>query len=209
MGSYKIKILVLGGMSTNCYLMYQEDTKEAIIVDPAAEADVITKHIRELSLTPKAILLTHGHFDHIGAVHSIKEEYGILVYGHEAEKELLENGKYNLSSMFNGKLLIKLDEMLVDGQILKIAGFSIRVLHTPGHTAGGVCYYLEKEKLLFSGDTIFAGSVGRTDFPTGDMGVLMRSIREVVLQLPDDVEIYPGHGEQTNVGYERTHNPFA
>lgn len=196
-------------MSTNCYLLYRTDTNQALIIDPADKAEEIIRQLKLLSLVPEAILLTHGHFDHIGAVQALKETYQIPVYAHEAEQELLENAQYNLSAMFQGANTIRLDEMLSDRQILKAAGFTLQVLHTPGHTAGSVCYYLEKEKLLFSGDTIFAGSVGRTDFPTGNMSTLLNSVKEVILKLPDDVEIYPGHGEQTNVGYEKTHNPFA
>lgn len=209
MVSHKINVLVLGGLNTNCYLLYKDDTKEAVIIDPADEAEEIIRRITELSLIPKAVLLTHGHFDHILAVDSIRKHYKIQVYGHEAETDIIERGENNLSSLFRKDFTTQLDVLITDGQMIHAAGFPIKVIHTPGHTKGSVCYYLEEEKVLFSGDTIFAGSVGRTDFPSGSAGVLSRSVKNIFRQLTDDVEIYPGHGEQTSIGYEKIHNPYA
>lgn len=209
MVSYRIKIMVLGGMQTNCYLLYHEDTKEAVIVDPADEADTINRKISELSLEPKAILLTHGHFDHIQAVEDVSKRYKIPVIGHENAEEILSNPRENLSSVFGAAITVGMDQTVTDGQTLKLAGFEIQVLHTPGHTRDSVCYYLPQEGVLFSGDTLFAGSVGRTDFPGGSASQMMHSLREILLKLPKQVEVYPGHGEQTTIEYEFEHNPFV
>lgn len=209
MVSYRIKIMVLGGMQTNCYLLYREDTKEAVVVDPADEADTIDRKISELSLEPKAIMLTHGHFDHIQAVKDVRERYGIPVIGHENAEEILNNPRENLSSVFGGAITVGMDQTVTDGQILKLAGFEFQVLHTPGHTRDSVCYYLPQEGILFSGDTLFAGSIGRTDFPGGSTSQMMHSLREILLKLPKKVEVYPGHGEQTTIEYELEHNPFV
>lgn len=209
MVSYRIKIMVLGGMQTNCYLLYHEDTKEAVIVDPADEADIIHQKITELSLEPKAILLTHGHFDHIQAVEDVRKHYQIPIIGHENGEEVLNNPRENLSSVFGAAIMVGLDQTVTDGQILKLAGFEIKVLYTPGHTRDSVCYYLPEEGILFSGDTLFAGSVGRTDFPGGSGSLLMHSLREILMKLPKHVEVYPGHGEQTTIEYELVHNPFV
>ncbi|MCI8370896.1 MAG: MBL fold metallo-hydrolase [Lachnospiraceae bacterium] len=208
MSQYKVKLLVLGPVSTDCYILYREGSKRAILIDPADTAGKIVDTLTELELEPEAVLLTHGHFDHIMAVTELKDRYGMKVYAHEEEAEIAENPGLNLSNQFGLSYALKVDETVREGEILEIAGFSLKVLHTPGHTKGSVCYYMEEDKLLFSGDTLFAGSVGRSDFPTGSGAVLIRSIQEKLATLPEDVQVFPGHGEQTNIGYEKTHNPF-
>ena len=207
--AYKIKLFVLGSVSTNCYLLYQEDTRKAVLFDPADRADVILDFINEKQLKLEAILLTHGHFDHIGAAQEIAKQCQAAIYGHELEAEIVSDTTLNLSAIMGRTAIsLQLDKTLRDGDEIDAAGFHFQALHTPGHTPGGVCYYLEKEKLLFCGDTLFAGSVGRSDFPKGSYAELIRSIREKLLQLPGETQAFPGHGEQTTIGYEQTHNPF-
>lgn len=208
MSQYKIKLMVLGQVSTNCYILYKEDTKKAVLFDPADAPEYIVGVMEELGVELEAILLTHGHFDHIMAANQLKKKYGVKVYAHEEEAEVAKEPHLNLSGQFGGGYTLDVDVCVKDGDILQLAGFDMRILHTPGHTKGSVCYYLEKEALLFSGDTLFAGSVGRSDFPTGSGATLIRSIKEKLAVLPEDTLVLPGHGEQSDIGYEKGHNPF-
>lgn len=207
----KIKIItkVLGSVSTNCYFIINTSTMETIIVDPADRADIIESEIIEKGLKPLAILLTHGHFDHITAAKQVSEIYHIPVIAGDKEKNLLENSEDNLSGLFGATVNVTADEYVQDGRILDIAGFSIRVIHTPGHTEGSVCYYFTGEDVLISGDTLFHESVGRTDFPTGSMSQIVHSVKEKLLVLPDDTVVYPGHGELTSIENEKKYNPFC
>ncbi|WP_181899306.1 MBL fold metallo-hydrolase [Lachnotalea glycerini] len=199
----------LGMVRTNCYLVYNVDTKEAIIVDPADNGAYIKSIIEEKDLNLQAILLTHGHFDHIMAVAYLKENYQIPVMAHEQEKEILEDPAKNLSDSMGGNFcIVKADRFLKDGEVLELLGTKIKTLYTPGHTIGGVCYLFEKEKLLLSGDTLFNGSVGRSDFPTGSTSTLVRSIKDKLFVLEDDVIVYPGHEDETSIGRERKFNPY-
>ncbi len=208
MNKMNIEMLVLGEVSTNCYLVCNQDTKECIIIDPAAKADVIIKAVEELEVLPKAVLLTHGHYDHIGAAKEIKEHFHIKIYANELEQEVLESSYKNLSEIMGSRALsIQADEYLTDGQVLTIAGFQIRAISTPGHTKGGMCYNvsLKEEQAIFSGDTLFRESVGRFDFPTSDGDALFRSIKEKLLCLETELKVYPGHGPATSIGEEKSH----
>ena len=184
------------------------DIKECVLIDPADSQDEISRMIDESGCSLKGILLTHGHFDHIMAADAVRDKYGVKVYASCDEKNTLEQPHINLGEAYGLKLSVKADVWHKDGEILKLAGFDIEVLHTPGHTEGGSCYYIREIGVLFSGDTLFCGSVGRTDFPGGSMSEIVRSIKEKVMVLPDDTKVYPGHGEGTSVGYERVNNPF-
>lgn len=199
---------MLGPLSTNCYLIENEKSKELVIVDPASCPKSLREHISEIGYTPKAILLTHGHFDHVMGIDKFVQEYDLPVYLHEEEVQVLANADLNLAGQFNLSYIYDKGIGVKDGETLQLAGMEFRVIHTPGHTAGGCCYYMEKEKMLISGDTLFEQSVGRTDFPTGSMSVLVRSIREKLLCLPEDTKVYPGHGGETTIGTEKQHNPF-
>jgi glyoxylase-like metal-dependent hydrolase (beta-lactamase superfamily II) len=205
----KIENFVLGPVGTNCYIVSNEETKECFLVDMAACPPELVSHIKNSGLTVKAVLLTHGHFDHIMGLDRFLEEFPAPVYACAAEKELLESPQLNSSSgmlgqpyTFHGAQYVK------DGDLLDIAGMKIQVIQTPGHTIGGCCYYIADEQTLFSGDTLFRASIGRTDLPTGSMGALVRSVKEKILVLPDETRVYPGHMEETTVGYEKKYNPF-
>lgn len=205
----KIEMMVLGDVRTNCYLLINEETKEALVVDPADRADVIVRKLIDEGLTLKAILLTHGHGDHILAVGDLKKQFGVKVYAAKAEEALLSDAAQNLSkALFGIVVTVKPDILLEDGQEFEAAGIRLRMLYTPGHTPGGCCYYQAEEKILFSGDTLFCGSIGRTDFPGGSLSELVRSVKEKLLVLPEDVKVYPGHEEITTIGHEKRYNPY-
>ena len=200
--SLVVKNMVLGMIMTNCYIAYDDVVKEAFIVDPADSADEIQLKITELGVKPVAILLTHGHFDHIGAVDELRDKYKIKVYVYEDEKDVMTSDA-NLASMIGKRMSVEADEYLRDLQTIIIGGEKIQVIHTPGHTKGSCCFYLPDEKVLFSGDTMFCQSFGTTDFPTGSMSQLISSIKNRLLKLDDDVKVYPGHNEETKIGFER------
>lgn len=208
MGQIEIKSMTLGMVATNCYLIINKETKEALLIDPADNALRISNVIEENVCTLKAILLTHGHFDHIMALNELKKRYNVPVYAHEEEEDVLKQSSLNMSGMIGQIYTTQADIYVKDGEHLKLAGLDIIVLHTPGHTKGGVCYYLSEEKVLMSGDTLFHCSIGRTDFPTGSMSQLVRSVKEQLFVLPDDVQVYPGHDSVTSIGYEKQYNPF-
>lgn len=206
----KLRRLVLGPVQTNTYIIGNTETNEAIVVDPADRADLIIEELKKEELTLAAIILTHGHFDHMQAADQLRKEYGVKVYAHEKEAELLKNPELNLSKAFTGRENgIEAEEGFVDGQEIELAGFRVKVIHTPGHTAGGCCYYFEEYHLLFSGDTLFYTTVGRTDFPTGNYATLKRSIREKLFTLPEETKVLPGHEGTTTIGYEKVNNREA
>lgn len=205
----KIEKFVLGSLGTNSYLIINEETKEVIIVDPATCPEYVVSHVKSNGYIPKAIFLTHGHFDHVMGIDGWVKEFGIPVYLHEDEKKVLEDPELNLSGVFGSNYSYSDVKCLKDGQDLEAAGFKFKVIHTPGHTCGGCCYYCEEEDILISGDTLFYQSVGRSDFPTGSMGTLVRSIKEKLFCLPEDVMVYPGHHDLTCIGDEKKYNPFV
>ena len=204
----KIEKFVTGIISTNCYLAINEETKQTVVIDPAACPSYLMGHMKSEGLQVEAILLTHGHFDHIMGIDDLRREFPVPVYVHEGDRETLLDPALNLSSSYTNGYTFDGADYIRDGQRLELAGFSFQVIHTPGHTPGGVCYYLESEGVLFSGDTLFQNSVGRTDFPNSSMSDLIRSLREKVMKLPDDVKVYPGHMGETTIGHERKYNPF-
>ena len=204
----EMKHYCVGQVATNCYFAINEETKEMLVIDPGDSAQMLAEKIKKEGLKPKAVLLTHGHFDHAMAAEELAELFGIPVYAHEAEKDTLEDSGKNVSIMIGRRDSYHADVYVRDGEVLQLAGMELKVLHTPGHTAGGCCYYLEKEKVLFSGDTLFCQSVGRTDFPGGSMSKLVRSIKEKLMALPDEVRVHPGHMGLTTIGTERARNPY-
>ena len=204
-----VKSMVLGPVQTNVYFLINDETKETVLFDPAYAGERIVKYLSDSGLTLRAIFLTHGHFDHITGVSSVCDALKVPVYAAEKEERLLSDGQLNESLEGYGySVTVKPDVLLSDGQETEVAGMKIRMIETPGHTEGSCCYYHEEGKALFSGDTLFAGSVGRTDLPTGSMKQLLTSIETKLMSLPDDTDVYPGHGEFTTIGYERKWNPF-
>lgn len=204
----KVERFLTGILSTNCYVAWNEQTKEAVIVDPAAYSKKLAEFLREEGLKPQAVLLTHGHFDHIMGLDALLEEYPVPVYVHEAEKGLIVDPKTNLSLTYTNGYVFEDATYVTDGQKITAAGVTFEVLFTPGHTSGGCCYYAETENMLFSGDTLFRCSVGRSDLPTGDETTLIRSIKEKLLVLPENTVVYPGHMAATTIQTEKTANPF-
>lgn len=205
MGLLSIKSIVLSVCSTNCYILYDNETKEGFIIDPAASPDKIIDLVTRLSIDVKAILLTHGHFDHIGGANVLKERYGVHIYGHEDEVDMARDAMINLSAHFDDVNCVEIDKPLRDGEEFKVAGFDIKTIHTPGHTKGSCCYIVtddEKDR-LFSGDTIFYHSYGRTDLPTGSGATIIRSILDKLLVLDDNMEVFPGHGDTTTIDEEK------
>ncbi len=205
----RIETIHVGEMGTNCYLAWDEITNRGFLVDPGEQAEKIIRVCSRYQVKPEAVLLTHGHFDHIMAAKKIRQQYEIPVYAGIHEEELLADSQMNLSGMWAVPYTMKADKLVNDNEVLTIAGMEITVLETPGHTSGGVCYYIKKENVLFAGDTLFCENYGRTDFPGGSMFALLRSLRGKLFVLPEETDVYPGHGQATSIGYEKTHNPAA
>ena len=208
MGDLKIGRLMMGICQTNCYFVYQEGKSDVIFIDPADQGAYIYDALKERGFTVAGILLTHGHFDHIWGLEELREKSGAPVYIWEQEKALLGDARLNVSAGAGRACSAEADVYVKDGEEITIAGMTCRLIGTPGHTEGSCCYYFPEGGFLVSGDTLFADSVGRTDLPTGDMGRLVRSIREKVFLLPDETKVYPGHGERTDIGHEKEYNPF-
>ncbi|MBO5070758.1 MAG: MBL fold metallo-hydrolase [Roseburia sp.] len=204
----RVEQYVVGPVQTNCYFAMNDDTKETLVIDPGASAKKLAEILEKEELKPVAILLTHGHFDHAGGAAELAEHFGIPVYAEEHEKETLENPGLNLSGWEGRECTYHADNFLKDEQEIDLAGFHIRVLFTPGHTVGGCCYYFSYQNVLFSGDTLFAQSIGRTDFPKGSASQLIRGIKEKLMILPDETVVYAGHNENTTIGTERMYNPY-
>ena len=208
MAKLKIEEYQVGEIMTNCYLMINEETGGTVIVDPGGSARMLLSVIKKENLKPEAILLTHGHFDHAGGAEELQNALNVKIYVHEQEEETLKDPRLNASVMMGKRETYPADIFVKEGDVLNLAGFSFEVIYTPGHTEGGCCYYLRDQKVLLSGDTLFCTSIGRTDFSGGSYSALIRSIREKLLVLPDDVRVLPGHEGRTYIGYEREHNPF-
>lgn len=207
----KQKTCVVGMVQTNCYIVYDDSEAQAgrcILIDPGAQPDRLMDLCKRMGRTPVAILLTHGHFDHIMAVPKLQEVYGseLPVYALKEEAVILEHPAYNLSASYGCETALKGVRYLEDGAALSLLGHTFEVIATPGHTPGGCCYYVADSKMLFAGDTLFYESCGRTDFPYGNMGDIVRSIAERLLVLPDDVMVYPGHGADTDIAHEKQYN---
>lgn len=195
-----IKTVIAGMYEENCYLVMDEDTKELAIIDPGGQANVLTKEIKLLNAKPKFVLLTHGHSDHVDGVVELVNQFNIPFYISEKEEEYMQNDKFVFGS------LPKASGYLKEGDTLSLGNNNIKVIETPGHTQGGICFLINDD--LFTGDTLFHGSVGRSDFPGGNGMQLVKNIKEKLLPLGDDIKVYAGHGPSSTVGYEKRNNPF-
>lgn len=205
----KIQHSVLGMCATNTYYVYDDETKRGLIVDPADSPDTIIAKADSLLMIPEAILITHGHFDHVLAMNKVREHYGIKVYAGLTEKQVLHDMAMNLTSSFGMGQIFDADIYLKDGEEFETAGYHIKAIEVPGHTIGGMCYYFDKQGVLFSGDTLFCESVGRSDFPGGSASALCRGIKDKLFILPEHTKVYPGHMDETTIGNEIKYNPFC
>ncbi|GGH79726.1 glyoxylase-like metal-dependent hydrolase (beta-lactamase superfamily II) [Pullulanibacillus pueri] len=200
----------LGAIQTNAYIL-ENDNKEALIIDPGAEAEKVMTFIKDHALKPLAILLTHAHFDHIGALEAIRNTLHLPVYLHAHEQEWLSDPEKNGSTLFPMVEACRCqpaEHVLTEEQNLQIGNFNCRVLETPGHSPGSVAYYFDDDAVVFSGDALFYGSIGRTDLYGGDQDVLIQSINDKLFSLPSHTVVAPGHGMETTIGYEKQTNPF-
>lgn len=197
----------VGNLGTNCYIIYCEKTLQAAIIDPGGNAQEIIALLNQEKLNVACIINTHGHADHILANTAVRQATGAPLYIHEADAAMLTNAQLNLSPFIGGAMTCDpADRLLTDGDIIQVGEIKFTVMHTPGHTPGGIC--LQTDTLVVSGDTLFAESIGRTDFPGGSHGQLINSIRNKLLILGNDVRVLPGHGPDTTIGWERANNPF-
>ena len=203
-----VMVVQTGSLQVNTYILHNETSKEAVIIDPGGNPGKIKRTLEEYGLTPKAVLLTHGHFDHIGAVKQMQEAYNPKVYIHEDDAELLTNPEMNLSAFFNGVPVTcnPADEMLHDGQVFEEAGMTFTVYHTPGHSMGSAVFLTEHA--AFTGDTLFRMSIGRVDFSGSDDEKMKVSLQRLKDIIPGTHHIFPGHGEKSTFEYELSHNPY-
>jgi hydroxyacylglutathione hydrolase len=203
--------LILGAYETNCYVLRSSDTaKDGLVVDPGLEADPLIDFLKDRELNPVAVVLTHGHVDHIAGLAAVRQMYpDTKLYIHKLDAKMLAEPYANLSAMHGMPFTTEPEDVaLEEPDIIEQAGIKLRVLHTPGHTPGGICLYAEDDGVAFVGDTLFAGSIGRTDFPGGSMSKLLTSVKEKLFTLPDQTKAYPGHGPPTTIAQEEAHNPF-
>lgn len=203
----KVIRIPAGIYAANCYIIYSETTKDGIIVDPGGDADVILKTIEENNLNINYIVLTHGHGDHIGGVMELIDILKTPLLVHEDDVDMISDSKKNLSNIMPiGAVELNPDKLLRDGDIIKFGDLEAEIIHTPGHTRGGICIKIKDH--LITGDTLFQGSIGRTDLEGGDYETIIKSIKEKLLIFPDNTIVWPGHGVQTTIGSEKRNNPF-
>ncbi len=207
----KIDHLVLGAYETNCYILRQNETaKDCLIIDTGLESEQLMDFLRDRKLLPAAVILTHGHADHITGIGLLRASYPeIKVYIHKLDSDMLTEAERNLSALAGGHFTTDPADVFVDEpETITEAGLKLEILHTPGHTPGGICLYARDENILFSGDTLFADSVGRTDFPGGSMSQLIRGIKKKLCVLPEETVVYPGHGPGTTIEREKISNQY-
>lgn len=215
----KVGSITLGPVETNCYFVYREKDAEegttsdgpipCILFDPADMGRLLYEKLTERNLKIELILLTHGHFDHMSGAEELRELSGAPIWCWEKEEDVLQNPEDNLSYDFIRKsITIKPDKLLKDNETIEAANLKCRLIGTPGHTVGSCCFSFDDDKILISGDTLFEGSVGRTDFPGGSSSMLVQSVKERLFDLADDTVVYPGHGGITTIGDEKKYNPF-
>jgi hydroxyacylglutathione hydrolase len=202
----KIIKIPAGIYGANSYIVYSENTNISIVIDPGGDAETILKNIKDNNLDVKYIVLTHGHGDHIGAVEDLRDTLNTKLLIHEDDVDMIKNPEMNLSNIMGGAVSLEADEVLKDGDKVQIGELEAEVIHTPGHTRGGIC--LKIGKYLFTGDTLFKGSIGRSDLIGGDYDTLINSINNNILVLEDNIVVLPGHGENSTIGEEKILNPY-
>ena len=200
--------VLLPSFETDTWLLWDDESKEALVADPSAPSQELLLRLGELGLSLKYIFITHGHADHIGGIGFFKEKHPAPVVVHPADAPMLTDAKKNFSEYMGFPLTAPEGEIMAeDGTELKLGTHTLRVIHTPGHTRGGIC--LLADKFLISGDTLFELSIGRTDFPGGSHSQIIDSIKQKLFTLPNDVIVFPGHGPRTSIGLEKKNNPFV
>jgi len=200
-----LETVSVGSMEVNCYILALKEGSSAIIIDPGAQGKKIRKVLDKFKLKPGFIINTHGHFDHIGA----DNDFGVVVYAHKLDAPLLKDAALNMSGLFSLPSVVKSEiRTLDDNQVIELEGITLKVMHLPGHTAGGIGLLLEKplKTIVFTGDTLFCNGVGRSDLTGGSPELLAKSIKERLFILPDETRIYPGHGPSSTIGEERQNN---
>ena len=207
---YKMSSVTTGPVATNCYTIINEETNEALLIDASGNPVRLLQEVTAAGAKPVALLLTHAHFDHVDAVGKIKSEYSdIQVYIGENDANLLKDPFLNLSMQFMGEgVSVKADKTVADGEEIELIGIKIKCIEVPGHTIGGMCYYMPDLNSIFDGDTLFRGSIGRSDFPTGDGDALVENIATKLLTLPEETKVFPGHDSETTIGWEKMNNYY-
>lgn len=208
MADINVGCLTLGMLDNNTYFLHREGEYDCIIIDPARDGEMFVTRLREKGLTIKAILLTHAHFDHLLGVEGVAKLADVEIIGGKNDEDKFLDPNLNQSVKVNKQISIKLDRAVSDGDIIEIGSMKCRVLETPGHTSGSVCFYFEEEGLLFSGDTLFKETTGRTDFVSGSDEDMQKSI-DRLLNLPPETKVYPGHNDFTTIEHEREFNPLS
>ncbi|MBO4310078.1 MAG: MBL fold metallo-hydrolase [Lachnospiraceae bacterium] len=209
MSELKVGCLSLGMLGNNTYFVHKEGEYDCIVIDPARDGELLVTRLREKGLSIKAVFLTHAHFDHIGGVEGVVKLSEAKIYGGKEDSNAFLDPSINLSTEYLRKdISIKLDYELSEGDTVEIGSMKCKILTTPGHTPGSICFYFEEDKVLFSGDTLFLESVGRTDLLNGSSAELQKSV-ERLLKLPEDTKVYPGHEDFTTIGHEREYNPYS
>jgi len=204
-----IKSFHTGPLAVNCYVVTDDASRKTFIVDPGGYNNIMVNYIKEQNLEVEYIILTHGHGDHIGGVPDLAKEFpGVKIVAGIHERPMLENANMNASTMMFGyPVSFSADRYVADGETLQVGNMELKFLHTPGHTKGGMCILVED--VVFSGDTLFQQSIGRTDFPGSSYPEIKRSIHEKLFTLPDDTKVLPGHMDSTTIGFEKENNPFV
>jgi Zn-dependent hydrolases, including glyoxylases len=197
----QIKRIPVGAYAANCYILMDENTKEAAVIDPGADANTLIKAVKDMNAKVKYILLTHGHADHTGAAVQLKNEFNSPVYINEQDYKLINNGEF-----MYGDIAENVDKYINEGDTFNIGSIKIECISTPGHTPGGICFLVND--MVFTGDTLFDGSIGRTDLAGGNFETIIKSIKEKLMKLPEGITVFPGHGPESSIGKEKMHNPF-
>jgi len=204
-----LETLVVGALAVNCYIVGCEATHEAAVIDPGDEAGRIVATLNKKGLKLKYIILTHAHFDHSGAAKELQHTTSAQVLVHEKDATLLMNTQAQ-AALFGMKVnpAPKPDKFIKEGDVVKVGTIEMKVIDTPGHTQGGISLYMPAEHVVFTGDTLFWGSIGRTDLPGGDQKTILHSLKQKLGRLPDHTKVYSGHGDETEIGFEKRENPF-